>query len=73
MTYPTLMGTVALTAPDSWGWAKGATFNLGVINTPGTYNGSGSATSYYAGATVPTPWTALKVGASFDYLDIHNA
>jgi hypothetical protein len=72
MTYPTLMGAVALTAPDSWGWMKGATFNLGVINTPGTLNGSGGATSYYAGATVPTPLTALKVGVSFDYLDMHN-
>ena len=73
MYYPTTMGVVALTAPDSWGWAKGATFNIGAINTPGTYNGSGGGTSFYAGATVPTPLTALKVGASFDYLDIHNS
>jgi len=86
MNYPTLMGAIALTAPDSWGWAKGATLNLGIINSAGTtsggnYNSSyytlhgtgGGATSYYAGVTVPTPLTALKVGASFDYLDMHNA
>jgi hypothetical protein len=27
----------------------------------------------YTGATVPTPLTALKVGAAFDYLDLHNS
>jgi hypothetical protein len=70
MNYPTAMGSIALTAPDSWGWAKGATFNAGVINSPSSNNGG--ATSFYAGATVPTPLTALKVGASFDYLDMHN-
>ena len=30
-------------------------------------------TSLYAGATLPTPVKALKVGAAFDYLDLHNA
>ena len=30
------------------------------------------ATSLYAGVTVPTPMSALKVGAAFDYLDVHN-
>jgi hypothetical protein len=71
MNYPTVLGSIALTAPDSWSWAKGATFNAGVVNSPGSNNGGG--TSYYAGVTVPTPLTALKVGAAFDYLDVHNA
>jgi hypothetical protein len=71
MTYPTALGSVALTAPDSWGWVKGATFNAGIINSPGS--GQGGATSYYAGVTVPTPLSALKTGLSFDYLDMHNA
>jgi len=79
------MGAVAFTAPDSWGWAKGTTINLGVINaddsqgasaapapigTPATFAGT---TSFYAGATVPTPLTALKVGVAYDYLELHNA
>jgi hypothetical protein len=71
------MGAIALTAPDSWGWAKGATLNAGIIDgvnskgpAPGAFAG---ATSLYAGVTVPTPLTALKVGAAFDYLDMHNA
>ncbi len=70
MNYPSALGSIALTAPDSWGWMKGATFSAGVINSPSSNGGGG--TSYYAGATVPTPLTALKVGASFDYLDMHN-
>jgi len=68
------MAAVALTAPDSWGWMKGATINAGIIDAidsgRGTFQGT---TSFYAGATVPTPMTALKVGAAFDYLDLHNA
>ena len=71
MNYPTVLGSLALTAPDSWGWAKGATLNAGVVNSPSSNYGGG--TSYYAGVTVPTPLTALKVGASFDYADMHNA
>ena len=72
------MGAVTFTAPDSWGWAKGATFNAGVIDNPdGSHPGGSMAnwgtTSYYIGATVPTPAKALKVGAAFDYLDIHNS
>jgi hypothetical protein len=85
----TYMGSIAFTAPDSAGFMKGATLNLGVINSIDS-NVVGNAailgfglgglglntfgtTSLYAGLTVPTPMTALKVGASFDFLDIHNA
>ncbi len=75
---PTVMGGVTLTAPDSFGWAKGGTASFDVVNTSGntgqstgsninTGNGNG-ATTYYAGITLPTPIVALKVGASFDYL-----
>jgi Putative beta-barrel porin-2, OmpL-like. bbp2 len=72
---PTIMGGVTLTAPDSFGWAKGGTASFDVINTSGNIannsdgNGNGNgATTYYAGVTLPTPIVALKVGASFDYL-----
>jgi len=74
------MGSISLTAPDSWGWAKGSTMSLGIINNNdgpssggGGNNGTFGTTSLYAGATFSTPWTALKVGAAFDYLDIHDA
>jgi len=59
---------IAFTAPDSWGWAKGATLNLGAlvnVDKGGQYN-------YYAGLTVPTPLSALKVGAAFDLISVNN-
>jgi hypothetical protein len=77
---PTVMGGVTLTAPDSFGWAKGGTLSADIINTSGnlagnsdaaSYNGAG-ATTYYAGITVPTPIAALKFGASFDYLNARD-
>jgi len=70
----TYMGAIAITAPDSAGWLKGATLNAGVVDSIDSNNsfGQGSATSWYAGATIPTPVSALKTGASFDYLDLHS-
>jgi hypothetical protein len=65
------LGDIALTAPDSFGWMKGATLNMGVATSAGVDSAHGS-TSWYVGATLPTPSTKLKVGAAFDYLDIHN-
>jgi hypothetical protein len=65
----TIVGAIAFTAPDSFGWAKGATLNLGAllnIDEMGQYN-------YYAGVTIPTPISALKVGASFDLVAINNS
>jgi hypothetical protein len=65
----TFAASIGLTAPDSWGWAKGATLNLGAllnVDKSGVYN-------YYAGLTVPTPWSALKVGAAFDLVSVNNA
>lgn len=60
------VGSVALTAPDSWGWVKGATLNAGLVEN--VYKGG--ADNYYLGLTMPTPWSPLKVGASFDLLSL---
>ena len=68
------MGSIALTAPDSMGFMKGATLTMGIVNgTDSSYWANGSGTSLYAGATIPTPLTALKVGAAFDYYDHHDS
>lgn len=69
-SFKTYMGSIALTAPDSWGWAKGATLSAGVVNGSYSTAGNGSSdasTSWYVGGTLPTPNSNLKVGASFDY------
>src|SRR6266699_6266423 len=62
-SFKTYMGSVALTAPQSWGWAAGSTAYAGVINgfngggsipnfAGGTQNGAGNQTSWYTGATL---------------------
>jgi len=65
----TLLGAATLTAPDSWGWAKGAALTVGV--NEGFYKYSQD--NYYAGFTLPTPITALKVGGSFDVVSFNNS
>ena len=76
----TYLADIAFTAPDSWGWLKGATLNVGVNEafngnnkTGGTYISGNSTANYYAGLTLPTPITALKVGAAFDWVNYANA
>lgn len=73
----TYLGSLALTAPSDWGWVAGSSFYFGIVSgynaaipvysTAGSA-GSGSETHYYAGLTMATPVTGLKVGASMDYV-----
>jgi len=75
-SYKTYMASIALTAPSDWGvlggsmlyggfvngWGGGAN-QVGSANAPG-----GTTTSFYAGATINTGVTGLRVGASYDYI-----
>jgi len=70
-SYKTYMGSVALTAPDDWGWVGGSTLYLGIINGFDS-TAIDTRTHYYMGGTLATPVTGLKVGASFDYTEAHN-
>jgi hypothetical protein len=88
-TQKAVMGAIALTAPDSWGALKGATLNLGVVNSADSdvvgrttvlginLGGLGlhtfGTTSWYAGLMIPTPNSKLKFGTSFDYLELHDS
>ena len=68
------MGGITLTAPDSWGWMKGATLTGGAIVADNGSAPSGKgATWVYVGSVIPTPLDKLKFGASFDYVDFHDA
>ena len=70
----TYMGSIVLTAPDSFGSLKGATLSLGAINSvDSAVYGAGTRSSFYAGLTMPTPSSALKLGAAFDYLNLNNS
>ena len=76
-SFKTYMGSVTLTAPQSMGWASGATLSGGVVSgdysnttnpkTATSGSGSDASTSWYVGGTLPTPNANLKLGASFDY------
>ncbi|MEQ2008027.1 MAG: outer membrane beta-barrel protein [Limisphaerales bacterium] len=71
----TYLAGISLTAPDSWGFLKGAALHAGVVDgrvggTRPTAGGTGDITSYHVGATVPTPWESVKTGVSWDHLQI---
>jgi hypothetical protein len=70
-SYKTYMGSVALTAPDSFGSLAGSTLYAGIVNGFDSSYGE-NQTSYYVGATVATPVTGLRCGAAFDDLDVHD-
>ncbi|MEY2466448.1 MAG: hypothetical protein QOD03_969 [Verrucomicrobiota bacterium] len=71
-SYKTYMGSFAITAPEQWGFLSGSTFSGGVINGFNASADGTSQTSWYAGATLSTPVTGLKLGATFDYVDHHG-
>jgi len=69
-----------ITAPDSFGFLKGAALNVGAISgintaSPVAAGGAGvspNTTLLYVGATIPTPWETLKAGASWDHLQFER-
>jgi hypothetical protein len=62
------VGSLSLTAPDSWGFLKGGTASFGMV---GNFD-NGGVVNYYAGVTIPTPLNALKVGAAVDFVSLAN-
>jgi hypothetical protein len=74
-SYKTYMGSIAVTAPDSMGFLAGSTLYGGIASGFGgsDINVDGLAgqnrVNYYVGATMATPVTGLRVGASWDYID----
>jgi hypothetical protein len=78
----TYMASLALTAPDNWGFMSGSSLYAGFVtgfndvdNAPGGVGASNfgqNSTSYYVGATMATPINNLRVGVAFDDLEIHD-
>ena len=82
-TYKSYMGSLALTAPDSWGFLAGSTVyggavcgynstvnNGGVIGVGQAPFAGGNCANYYVGATIATPLKELRLGVAWDYLDL---
>jgi len=79
-SYKAYMGSVAITAPESMGFLQGSTLYGGVVNG---FNNSVLGTALampslnaYVGGTIATPITGLRLGASWDLLqvdaNVHN-
>lgn len=75
-SYKTYMASLAITAPDSLGVLSGSTLYGGVVNG---YNnnivGTGLAAptlNAYAGATIATPVTGLRLGVAWDLLNLNT-
>lgn len=75
-SYKTYMGSLAITAPESLGVLAGSTLYGGVVN--GFNNsvlGSGLGVptlNAYVGGTIATPVTGLRLGASWDLLNVDS-
>jgi hypothetical protein len=69
------------TAPQDWGWLAGSSMSVAMMHgwsssaapEPGDGPFPGDITSVYAGVTLSTPVTGLKVGGAFDYRHIDDA
>jgi hypothetical protein len=82
-SYKAFLTDVSLTAPTNWGSISGSSLYIGFIN--GWNAGADSAAlgvtpnsvgavqqNLYIGTTINTPLSALKVGASYDYVGIQK-
>jgi hypothetical protein len=67
-SFKSYMGSIALAAPDTWGWVSGSTLYAGAVNG---WNGdatSGSTTmNLYVGVALNTGIPELRAGAAYDY------
>jgi hypothetical protein len=60
------LGSIAVTAPESAGFLKGATLYAGVVDSGIAGNGT-DVHNFYVGGTMPTPLTGVLLGLSYDY------
>jgi len=72
-SYKTYMGSVTFTAPTNMGFLAGSTLTGAIINGWNSGVNQFDDTHYYAGGTINTPITGLKVGVAFDDLKARAA
>ena len=75
-SYKAYMGSIAVTAPESMGFLQGSTLYGGVVNCfNNSVLGSGlgmPSLNAYVGGTIATPVTGLRLGASWDLLNLDS-
>ncbi len=65
-----IVSLLTFTAPESFGFLKGSTFNAGLDHGPGTGGTTKDRTHLYLGTTLNTSITGLTFGAEYD--SIHH-
>jgi hypothetical protein len=68
-SYKTYMASMAVTAPDTWGFLAGSTLYGGVVNGYNAPLGADQI-NFYAGSTIATPVTKLRLGIAYDYAGV---
>jgi hypothetical protein len=63
--YLAYLGSIGLTAPDSWGALSGSTWTVGVVG--GDSGNTRDTVSFYTGLNILTGLEGLSVGGAFDY------
>lgn len=74
-SYKTYMGSIAITAPETLGFLAGSTLYGGIVSgfdAPSDFFFGENLVTYYAGATLATPVTGLRIGAAFDAVDVRH-
>lgn len=66
----TYMASVALTAPESFGFMKGSTLYVGLVDGRPTGGAAPDKTWLYIGTAIPTPVEGLAVGFAWDHVFI---
>lgn len=66
-SYKTYTGSLAVSAPEDWGFIAGSTLYAGVVNGYSAGN-DWDQTLWYVGLTMNTPVKGWRVGATYDYL-----
>lgn len=67
------LGSVTITAPNSWGFLKGSTWNFQTIQAFSGFNGSTYANgqnNYSVNGTFNTPIASVKLGLAYDYVQV---
>jgi hypothetical protein len=62
----TYLGSVVLTAPESFGFLQGGTLTGSIVD--GGQTTMPNSMNYYVGLTIPTPIKGVTFGASYDYV-----
>jgi hypothetical protein len=72
-SFKSYMGSLNFTAPESMGFLAGSTLYAAILTGFDSAYITNHSTHYYVGGTLATPVEGFRLGAAYDYKDIHDA